>query len=102
MRLELTRSGGLAGNTLRWQVDTDDEAEWRALVDRSGLRLRRGLLGELGRRLLIGTVGPGERDYSFALTVDDRRATFRGVDVTGPIAELVDRMTSEGQEIRSP
>jgi hypothetical protein len=101
MRLELKRSGGFTGTTQRWALETSDEGDWRALIDRAGLRFRGGGLGII--RLLIGNpFGGSHPDYTYVLSLDGRRATFRGIDVSGPVAELVERITREGEEIRSP
>jgi hypothetical protein len=100
MRLELRRSGGFTGNTMRWQLETSQDAEWQALIDRAGLRLRRPGLPLL--RLLFGNpFGGSHPDHAYLLSVDGQRARFRGVDVSGPVAELVDRITREGEEMQS-
>ena len=52
MRLELRRSGGFTGNTLRWHLETTEDAEWQNLISRSGLRFRGPGLAIL--RLLFG------------------------------------------------
>src|SRR3954466_14269746 len=102
MRLHLQRSGGFTGDTLRWQVDTEDTAAWQALLDRTGLRFH-GASAWL-RWLLVPLAwvpGTAHNDYLYRLSVDGRTARFRGVDVSGPVAELVTRITTEGAEIRS-
>ena len=102
MRLHLQRSGGFTGDTLRWQVDTDEAAGWQTLLDRTGLRFR-GASGFLRWIVLPLAWVPGtaHTDYNYRLSVDGRTASFRGVDVSGPVAELVTRITTEGEEIRS-
>ena len=100
MRVELRRSGGFTGNSLRWVLEPTDEGEWRALIERSGLRFRGAGLG-VARLLLGNPLGGSNPDYTYVLTLDGRRATFRGVDVSGPVAEIVERITREGEEIRS-
>jgi hypothetical protein len=102
MRLELQRSGGFTGTRVRWRVDAPDDAAWRDLVDRAGLRFRTPWL-RIGQVVLGNPFGGGtaHQDYAFTLSVDGRRAFFRGIDVTGPLAELVDRITREGEEIGS-
>ncbi|MDX6288102.1 MAG: hypothetical protein QOG53_3587 [Frankiales bacterium] len=100
MRLELKRSGGFTGNTLRWQLEPADEGDWRALIDRSRLRFRAPGLG-IARLLLGNPFGGSHPDYVYVLSVDGRRASFRGVDVSGAVAELVERITREGEEIGS-
>jgi hypothetical protein len=101
MRLELQRSGGFTGNTLRWRLESADEADWQDLLDRAGLRFR-GPLARVGWLLFATPLGAaGEKDYTYFVLIDGRRAKFRGVDVSGPLAELVDRVMREGEEIRS-
>jgi hypothetical protein len=101
MRLEMKRSGGFTGTTHRWRLETADEGEWRSLIDRAGLRFR-GPLYRVGRLLVANPFSGGHHDYQYTIWVDGRPAYFRGIDVSGPVAELVDRVTREGDEIHSP
>jgi hypothetical protein len=103
MRVEMQRSGGFTGTTIRWSVEAPDDGDWPSLVQRAGLRFG-GPLGRIGRFLLFGwplAGGPAHQDYWYIVWVDGQRAFFRGIDVEGPLAELVNRVIEEGEEIRS-
>ena len=101
MRLELRRSGGFTGSTKRWRVDAGDDASWQQLVDNAGLRFS-GTLVRAARVLLIWPgFGTSHHDYAFDIWVDGRRASFRGVGVTGGLSDLVDRIVAEGEEMDS-
>jgi hypothetical protein len=102
MLLELRRSGGFAGTTHRWRVDAGDDGNWRSLVDSADLSAHRGLGPVLRRVLFLGGAAGGHHDdYHFDLTVDGRHARFRGVQLDGPLRDLVDRIVAEGEEIGS-
>jgi hypothetical protein len=102
MLLVLRRSGGFTGTTHRWQVDAGNDEQWRALVDRAGLKFH-SPWGRLGRLLLVWPLGgAAHHDYAFDLWVDGQRASFRGVDVTGALQDLVERIQRDGAEINSP
>ena len=64
MRIEVRRSGGFAGTTRRWRVDTDtsgDPAAWSEVVDALPLtgtgRVQKGRLRGIERRRLDGLLG---------------------------------------------
>jgi hypothetical protein len=101
MLLELRRSGGFTGSTKRWRVDTGNDAAWQQLVDTAGLRYRGAFLRVLRVLLIWPGIGATHHDSVFDIWVDGRRATFRGVDVTGGLSDLVDRIIADGEEMDS-
>jgi hypothetical protein len=98
MLLELRRSGGFTGTAKRWRVDAGDDPAWRALVDAAGLPP-----SSVARRALrvFWPTGASHPDLSFDLWVDGRRSTVRGVDATGAVHDLLDRIMREGEEMGS-
>jgi hypothetical protein len=100
MLLELRRSGGFTGTPKRWRVDAGDDPQWRTLIDQAGLQYRGPVLRVL-RIAFAWVPGASHPDYVYDIWVDGRRASFRGVDVTGGLSQLVDRIVNEGEEIDS-
>jgi hypothetical protein len=98
MLLELRRSGGFTGTRKQWRVDAGDDPSWRTLVDAAGLRPS-STIRRLAGHLL--PTGASHSDLLFDLWVDGRRSDFRGIDVSGPLQDLVDRIMREGEEIGS-
>ena len=98
MRLELRRSGGFTGTAKRWRVEAGDDPAWQALVEAAGLQPSSTFRRFMGYLWPTGTSHP---DLSFDLWVDGRRSAFRGVDVSGSLHDLVDRIMREGEEIGS-
>ncbi|WP_412873910.1 protealysin inhibitor emfourin [Curtobacterium poinsettiae] len=86
MRIEVRRSGGFAGTTRRWRVDTDassDPAAWSDVVDAL-------------RRTPAPTAAPVPDDFSWTITVERTTVTIPGRRLDGPWADLVERVRSEG------
>lgn len=89
MRIEVRRSGGFAGTTRRWRVDTDisgDPAAWSEVVD------------ALPR--LPATPSPSgppvPDDFTWTITVERTTVTIPGRRLDGPWADLVARVRSAG------
>jgi hypothetical protein len=86
MRIEVRRSGGFAGTTRRWRVDTDtssDPTAWSDVVDAL-------------RRTPAPTAPPVPDDFSWTITVERTTVTIPGRRLDGPWADLVARVRSEG------
>ncbi|WP_282819141.1 protealysin inhibitor emfourin [Curtobacterium flaccumfaciens] len=86
MRIEVRRSGGFAGTTRRWWVDTDtssDPTAWSDVVDAL-------------RRTPAPTAPPVPDDFSWTITVERTTVTIPGRRLDGPWADLVARVRSEG------
>ena len=99
MLLELRRTGGFTGAPKRWQVDTGADTSWANLVDAAGLRPS-GMWRRIAKGLI--PVVSTQPDHIFDLWIDGKRTSFRGVDVTGALHDLVDRIMREGEENGSP
>ncbi|MCS6555609.1 hypothetical protein NYQ31_07615 [Curtobacterium flaccumfaciens] len=86
MRIEVRRSGGFAGTTRHWRVDTDtssDPTAWSDVVDAL-------------RRTPAPTAPPVPDDFSWTITVERTTVTIPGRRLDGPWADLVARVRSEG------
>ncbi|CAN5309738.1 hypothetical protein BH11ACT3_BH11ACT3_24260 [soil metagenome] len=86
MRIVVTRSGGFAGETRRWEVRLQDEPEWRALVDACPWGYRGRDTASRDRFVWRIAVSDGRRT---------RRATVPDADMTGAWRALVDRAVIE-------
>lgn len=88
MHIDVRRSGGFAGTTRRWRVDTDtcgDPDGWSALL---------GTLPDAAP-----TAGPQvPDDFTWTITVEQTTVTIPGRHLDGPWAELVARVRSEGDQ----
>ena len=87
MRIDVRRTGGLAGLARGWWVDTDacdDPSGWSDLV------------GALPRDA-PSAPAPGVRDdYTWTITVERTTVTIPGTRLDGPWAALVTRVRAEG------
>ncbi|MFJ7287654.1 protealysin inhibitor emfourin [Curtobacterium sp. AB451] len=87
MHIDVRRSGGIAGTTRGWRVDTDasdDPAGWSELV------------GALPRDA-PSAPAPGVRDdFTWTITVERTTVTIPGTRLDGPWAALVTRVRTEG------
>ena len=90
MHIDVRRSGGIAGTTRGWRVDTDacdDPGGWSELV------------GALPRDA-PGPPAPGVRDdFTWTITVERTTVTIPGSSLEGPWARLVDRVRDEGDQV---
>lgn len=87
MHIDVRRSGGFAGTTRRWQVDTDscsDPDGWSAL------------LGALPQDAPAPAGPPVPDDFTWTITVAQTTVTIPGRHLDGPWADLVARVRSEG------
>ncbi|MBF4585778.1 hypothetical protein EDF31_102477 [Curtobacterium sp. PhB142] len=88
MRIEVRRSGGFAGTTRHWRVDTDtsaDPAAWSEVVD------------ALPRTPATATAGPPvPDDFTWTITVERTTVTIPGRRLDGAWADLVARVRSAG------
>jgi phenylacetate-coenzyme A ligase PaaK-like adenylate-forming protein len=95
--IELTRTGGFTGTPRTWRVDAGDDTTWAGLVASCRLDWHSRAKDVFAR---IAFLGLGARashsDHGFHLTVDGRHAAFRGIEVTGPLETLVDRIMRDG------
>ena len=93
MRIEVTRSGGFAGRTLRAAVDTDevpDGPDLAELARDSGWR-------DGGTPELPDPADSPARDaFVWVITVDSRSARVVDTDLSGPIRDLVERTMAQG------
>jgi hypothetical protein len=95
MHIDVRRSGGVAGLTRTWQVDTDaceDPTGWDDLV----AALPRDTPPTPGPG-----PGPGARpgvpdDFTWTITVERTTVTIPGTRLDGPWAALVSRVRAEG------
>ncbi|WP_336697851.1 protealysin inhibitor emfourin [Curtobacterium sp. USHLN213] len=87
MHIDVRRSGGIAGTTRGWRVDTDacdDPGGWSELV------------GALPRDA-PNAPAPGVRDdFTWTITVERTTVTIPGTRLDGPWAALVTRVRAEG------
>ncbi|MFD7630384.1 protealysin inhibitor emfourin [Streptomyces sp. NPDC059851] len=87
MRIEVTRTGGIAGITRRAVLETTGRPDAAELE-----RLARQVLAEAGP----GTP-PGVPDgYQYTVTVDGRTVEFADPDTSDALEELVGRVLKEG------
>lgn len=94
MRIEVTRSGGLAGLTLRAEVDTDLVPDGAVLVD---LALDSGW-GDGATPTLLDETGRLARDvFVWRITVDSRPAVLTDSALSGAIRDLAERTLAEGR-----
>jgi hypothetical protein len=87
MHIDVRRSGGFAGTSRRWRVDTDTCADpdgWSAL------------LGALPRDAPAADQ-PVPDDFTWTITVAQTTVTIPGRRLDGPWADLVARVRSEGE-----
>lgn len=86
MHIAVRRTGGFAGTTRGWRVDTeacDDPAAWTDLVD------------TLPRE--VPAPAPGIRDdFTWTITIEQRTVTIPGSRLDEPWASLVARVRDEG------
>ena len=93
MHIDVRRSGGFAGTTRRWQVDTDtcnDPDDWSTLLD------------ALPHDAPPGTASPAPEppvpvpdDFTWTITVAQTTVTIPGRHLDGPWADLVARVRSQ-------
>ncbi|SDQ41363.1 hypothetical protein SAMN02800687_1785 [Curtobacterium sp. UNCCL20] len=90
MHIDVRRTGGFAGTTRGWRVDTDscdDPAGWSDLVD----ALPQGA---------PPTPNPAVRDdFTWTITVERTTVTIPGSSLEGPWARLVARVRDEGDQV---
>lgn len=86
MHIAVRRTGGFAGTTRGWRVDTDTCADpdgWRELV------------GALPHE--VPAPSPAVRDdFTWTITVEERSVTIPGSRLDGEWATLVSRVRDEG------
>lgn len=86
MQIDVRRTGGFAGTTRGWRVDTDacaDPGVWRDVV---------ASLPED-----VPTPSPAVRDdFTWTITVEQRTVRIAGSELDGPWAALVARVRDEG------
>ncbi|WP_439694253.1 protealysin inhibitor emfourin [Curtobacterium sp. SP.BCo] len=89
MHIDVRRTGGIAGGTRTWHVDTDtcdDPSGWSELVG--------ALPGDAPSTL---APAPAVRDdFTWTITVERTTVTIPGTRLDGPWAALVTRVRSEG------
>jgi hypothetical protein len=88
MHIDVRRSGGFAGTTRRWQLDTDtcsDPDGWSAL------------LAALPRDAPTSDQ-PVPDDFTWTITFEQTTVTIPGRLLDGPWADLVTRVRSEGDQ----
>ncbi|MBA8991479.1 hypothetical protein FHW23_002748 [Curtobacterium pusillum] len=90
MRIDVRRTGGLAGTTRGWRVDTDvceDPAGWSDLV-------------EALPRAAPSDPAPAVRDdFTWTITVERTTVSIPGSRLDGPWAALVTRVRDEGTPV---
>ncbi|MBC7723543.1 MAG: hypothetical protein H7146_02185 [Burkholderiaceae bacterium] len=82
MRIQVVRSGGIAGLKREWNVDVDaqeDCDDWHRLID------------ELPWNPPVASAPQPDR-YVYRITMSRRLITLREGDLTGPWRQLVDRV----------
>ena len=87
MHIDVRRSGGFAGTTRRWQLDTDtcsDPDDWSTLLD----ALPRDASGATPEP-------PVPDDFTWTITVAQTTVTIPGRHLDGPWSDLVARVRSE-------
>ena len=89
MRIEVSRSGGVAGMTRRGVVDTDtcaDPAGWAALV-------------AAAQPVAAPPPAPSPvRDgFTWTVVVGEQRAQLGDTELTGPLRDLAERALREGR-----
>lgn len=99
MRIEVTRSGGFAGLTLRAAVDTEelpDGADLAALARDSGWR-------DGGTPAPTDPIHSPARDaFLWRITVDSRSAVVVDTELAGPLRALAERTLVAGRSDRAP
>ncbi|MGN6409258.1 MAG: protealysin inhibitor emfourin [Curtobacterium sp.] len=87
MHIDVRRSGGIAGTTRRWRVDTDacdDPGDWSDLV------------GALPDAAPPGPDPAVRDDFTWTITLERTTVTIPGSRLDGPWAALVARVRDEG------
>lgn len=87
MHIDVRRTGGIAGGTRSWRVDTDaceDPSGWAELV------------GDLPRDAPTAAASGVRDDFTWTITVERTTVTIPGTRLDGPWAALVTRVRSEG------
>lgn len=87
MQIVVRRTGGIAGMTRSWRVDTESGADpdgWAALVD--GLP-----------RATPARPQQVRDDFAWTITVASTTVTVPGSQLDGPWAALVERVRAEGE-----
>lgn len=88
MHIVVRRSGGFAGMSRGWRVDTEarpDPDTWSDLVD------------ELPQDAPSSAGDPAPDDFTWVITVATTTVTIPGRALDGPWATLVDRVRDEGE-----
>ena len=98
MRIEVTRSGGFAGLTLRAEVDTDLVPDGHVLV---ALAADSGW-GDGGTPTAADDSADLARDvFVWRITVDSRPAVLTDSALSGTIRDLAERTLAEGRTPRT-
>ncbi|MGN8050005.1 protealysin inhibitor emfourin [Curtobacterium sp. 22159] len=87
MRIDVRRSGGIAGTTRGWWVDTDaadDPDGWADLV------------AALPRTAPSAPASAVRDDFTWTIVLEQRTVTIPGTRLDGPWAALVSRVRDEG------
>ncbi|WP_144711105.1 protealysin inhibitor emfourin [Curtobacterium pusillum] len=87
MQIDVRRTGGIAGTTRSWRVDTDacdDPGAWSDLV------------GALPRDAVPAPDPSVRDDFTWTITVERTTVTIPGSRLDGPWAALVTRVRTEG------
>lgn len=90
MHIDVRRSGGIAGTTRGWRVDTDDCSDPAAWTE---------LVGALPGGSPEPSAPSVRDDFTWTITVEQSTVTIPGTRLDGPWAALVTRVRSEGTPI---
>jgi len=94
VRIEVTRSGGFAGLTLRAEVNTDLVPDGAVLV---ALAVDSGWGDGATPALPDDTVSLARDVFVWRITVDSRPAVLTDSDLSGAIRDLAERTLAEGR-----
>ncbi|ROP74143.1 protealysin inhibitor emfourin [Curtobacterium sp. PhB115] len=95
MHIDVRRSGGFAGTTRRWEVDTDasdDPGEWSEVLDALPQQEPGAPTPE------AVPARPVPDDFTWTITVARTTVTIPGSRLDGPWADLVARVRSAGHQ----
>jgi len=104
MHIDVRRSGGFAGTTRRWEVDTDaseDPGQWSEVLDALPQQETEAPAPEAQETEAPAPEAPTRPvpdDFTWTITVARTTVTIPGSRLDGPWADLVARVRSAGHQ----